>query len=476
MAKVDNRLRFFIEREHQRIIKYQPEELCLSVVQATTLVWLHQLVENLENNLKDIKNKSDSEEAMRWFVESVRLKDCINLVQDIEIPFDESQNFSNLETTSDEIPLLKNESLTAVETSTAIDYYSIDKFFLENEDFTTIETSSDIDEPDPEIYNTLLKQEKETNSNLNSFFDLKVIKASSITLLLILEEAHENQANIAEKRGDAEQAMGWFADKVRLRDVINLVTTIDIPFNENFLENEKMSITKTNLELIIQKEMEDIAYLYNSLELALVQARCLIWLSLLAESHEDQANDAEKRGDAEQAMGWFADAMRIRDAITLVNNIDIPFANISNTLDERKELKNIFCKYGTKIHIPIISQKKIYTKDEILKVNKFQKHLRLLIEQERGKTLEISPNDLDLYIVQARILCWLALLAEAHEDQANDAEKRGDAEQAMGWFADSMRLRDVINLVTSIEIPLPDNPDSLDENDELLDGPTILPK
>ena len=55
-------------------------------------------------------------------------------------------------------------------------------------------------------------------------------------------------------------------------------------------------------------------------------------------------------------------------------------------------------------------------------------------------------------------------------------EKRGDAEQAMGWFADSMRLRDVINLVTSIEIPLPDSPDSLDDNDELLDGPTIMPK
>ena len=45
----------------------------------------------------------------------------------------------------------------------------------------------------------------------------------------------------------------------------------------------------------------------------------------------------------------------------------------------------------------------------------------------------------------------------------------------MGWFADSMRLRDVINLVTSIEIPLPENPDSLDENDELSDGSTIMP-
>jgi len=102
--------------------------------------------------------------------------------------------------------------------------------------------------------------------------------------------------------------------------------------------------------------------------------------------------------------------------------------------------------------------------------------LKLLIQQEHERISKSQPNDLDLSIVQARCLCWLALLAEAHEDQANDAEKRGDAEQAMGWFADSMRLRDVINLVTSIEIPLPDSPDSLDENDELLDGPTILPK
>jgi hypothetical protein len=95
------------------------------------------------------------------------------------------------------------------------------------------------------------------------------------------------------------------------------------------------------------------------------------------------------------------------------------------------------------------------------------KGLKLLIQQEHERISKSQPNDLDLSIVQARCLCWLALLAEAHEDQANDAEKRGDAEQAMGWFADSMRLRDVINLVTSIEIPLPDSPDSLDKNDEL---------
>ena len=82
--------------------------------------------------------------------------------------------------------------------------------------------------------------------------------------------------------------------------------------------------------------------------------------------------------------------------------------------------------------------------------------LRLLVQQESERIAESQPIDLDLSVVQARCLCWLALLAEAHEDQAGDAEKRGDTEQAMGWFADSMRLRDVINVVTSIEIPIPE--------------------
>ncbi len=82
--------------------------------------------------------------------------------------------------------------------------------------------------------------------------------------------------------------------------------------------------------------------------------------------------------------------------------------------------------------------------------------LRLLIQQESENIANSHPAELDLSVVQARCLCWLALLAEAHEDQANDAESRGDTEQAMGWFADSMRLRDVIQVVTTIEIPLPD--------------------
>ena len=50
--------------------------------------------------------------------------------------------------------------------------------------------------------------------------------------------------------------------------------------------------------------------------------------------------------------------------------------------------------------------------------------LKLLIQQEHERISKSQPNDLDLSIVQARCLCWLALLAEAHEDQANDAEKR----------------------------------------------------
>ena len=83
--------------------------------------------------------------------------------------------------------------------------------------------------------------------------------------------------------------------------------------------------------------------------------------------------------------------------------------------------------------------------------------LRLLVQQESEQISKSQPNDLDLSVVQARCLCWLTLLAEAHEDQADDAERRGDTEQAMGWFADSMRLRDVIQVVTSVEIPLPDS-------------------
>lgn len=81
--------------------------------------------------------------------------------------------------------------------------------------------------------------------------------------------------------------------------------------------------------------------------------------------------------------------------------------------------------------------------------------LRLLVQQESERIADATPDDLDLSVIQARCLCWLALLAEAHEDQASDAERRGDVEQAMGWFADSMRLRDVIQVVSSIEIPLP---------------------
>jgi len=79
--------------------------------------------------------------------------------------------------------------------------------------------------------------------------------------------------------------------------------------------------------------------------------------------------------------------------------------------------------------------------------------LRLLVQQETEQIASSQPEELDLGLVQARALCWLALLADAHEQQAADAEHSGDVEQAMGWFADAMRLRDVIHLVSSIEVP-----------------------
>ena len=471
MGKSNERLKFLIEKEHQRIIKIYPGVLDLLRVQAISLVWLPKLVEAFEKKIQTIEKGGDSNKVMECFSDLVRLNDCIYLIKDIEIPFDNLEDLPNLETHSDEIPLLKNDNFTTLNNSPDIDNYSLDEFLTEREDLTDFETSSYTDETHPEINNELLENIK--NSNDYSSFNLKLIKESCLTLLLILEEAHSNQADNAKKRRYPKQAKGWFADSKRLRDIINLLTEIEIPFendeNLKIFENEYLKITKTSLELILKKEMEEIEILYKDLDVSLVQERCLNWLSLFAEAHEDQANDAEKRGDTEQAMGWFADAMRLRDIISLVENIDIPFANSSNSIDENLELKNIYEKYGTKINIPNIFQKKTYRKDKTIKPNHFQKRLELTIMKESEKILGILPNDIELASVQARSLCWLCLFTEAHEDQANDAEKRGDTEQAMGWFADAMRLRDVINLITSIEIDLPDNKQSLDEKYELLD-------
>jgi len=100
--------------------------------------------------------------------------------------------------------------------------------------------------------------------------------------------------------------------------------------------------------------------------------------------------------------------------------------------------------------------------------------LRLLVQQESEHIASAQTTDLDLSVVQARCLCWLGLLAEAHEDQASDAERRGDTEQAMGWFADSMRLRDVIQVVTSIEIPLPDCADVERLEDNSSEEPPLM--
>jgi hypothetical protein len=93
------------------------------------------------------------------------------------------------------------------------------------------------------------------------------------------------------------------------------------------------------------------------------------------------------------------------------------------------------------------------------------------MQQEREQITARQPEDLDLVLVQAKALCWLAVLADAHEHQASDAELSGDAEQAMGWFADAMRLRDVINVVSSIEIPLPAACDGSGPDDFSADDP-----
>ena len=57
--------------------------------------------------------------------------------------------------------------------------------------------------------------------------------------------------------------------------------------------------------------------------------------------------------------------------------------------------------------------------------------LRLLVQQESERIAESQPTDLDLSVVQARCLCWLALLAEAHEDQASDDWKGSSHKKAL---------------------------------------------
>jgi hypothetical protein len=91
--------------------------------------------------------------------------------------------------------------------------------------------------------------------------------------------------------------------------------------------------------------------------------------------------------------------------------------------------------------------------------------LRLLVQQESERIVDSLPDGLDLSVMQARCLCWLALLAEAHEESANEAVAEGDVDQAMAWFADSMRLRDVIQVVSSIEIPIPGARETPEEDD-----------
>ena len=64
--------------------------------------------------------------------------------------------------------------------------------------------------------------------------------------------------------------------------------------------------------------------------------------------------------------------------------------------------------------------------------------------------------------------------AQAHATPVGATEEPVDAmQQAMGWFADSMRLRDVIQVVSSIEIPLPGMAELGDGEDG--DGPLDPP-
>ena len=134
--------------------------------------------EAFEKKIQTIEKGGDSNKVMECFSDLVRLNDCIYLIKDIEIPFDNLEDLPNLETHSDEIPLLKNDNFTTLNNSPDIDNYSLDEFLTEREDLTDFETSSYTDETHPEINNELLENIK--NSNDYSSFYLKLIKESCL--------------------------------------------------------------------------------------------------------------------------------------------------------------------------------------------------------------------------------------------------------------------------------------------------------
>ena len=81
--------------------------------------------------------------------------------------------------------------------------------------------------------------------------------------------------------------------------------------------------------------------------------------------------------------------------------------------------------------------------------------LKLLLQQEHQRISESQKENenLELSVVQARGLCWLALLVEAHEDQANHAEERGDTEKLKSVTSQFSQKQRAKNIPKEIRFP-----------------------
>jgi len=79
--------------------------------------------------------------------------------------------------------------------------------------------------------------------------------------------------------------------------------------------------------------------------------------------------------------------------------------------------------------------------------------LRLLVAAgKRAHRPVASPPNWDLSLVQARCLCWLALLSEAHEIRPKRPSVMATWGRAMGWFADRRLPRTSLLVVSRYEI------------------------
>ena len=82
--------------------------------------------------------------------------------------------------------------------------------------------------------------------------------------------------------------------------------------------------------------------------------------------------------------------------------------------------------------------------------------LQLLISDAEQRAGQLHPEGIDPVCSQAEAIVWLRLLLRSHEQMLEGTFDGGRYSEAIAWASDAARLGDVLEVVESIELPLPD--------------------